>query len=494
MSSSLTKTGSGRFLGARRDMDMTQGSIPSILIRFCIPLLLGNLFQQLYNMVDTWVIGQTGITAAYAAVGNVGPVTNILIGFFLGMSTGSSVVIAQFFGAKDEENVRKSVHTAITLTAVLSVVFTAVGVLMTPLILRSMLHVSPGDTDNAVYEYARTYLTIYFSGISAMMFYNMCSGIMRAVGDSSRPFYFLLAAAVINIALDFIFVYWGNWGVAGVASATVISQSAAAILSVVSLLRTDSWVRISVRDLRIDSPSLKKMLKIGLPAGIQTALTAFSNVFVQSYISGTNGSPEIAMMTPEQIQEINMSSWTTYSKIDAFFFLPLQSMALAMTTFVGQNLGVNNVGRAKKGVLTGWLLVSGTVLVSMIPVYLFTEPLAAFFQKDPNVIRGAVMLLRWLTPFYLFSCVNQTLLGAIRGAGNSTAPMIIMLSCFVGLRQIYLYVLTNFISNDLLPVGLGYPFGWICCALAMLTYYKFFFNYSKYRVTVRDGDRGSPSD
>ena len=470
------------FFSKRRDMDMTTGSIPAKIIRFAIPLLLGNLFQQLYNMVDTWVIGQTGITEAYAAVGNVGPITNILIGFFLGLSTGASVVISQYFGSGEGENVKKAVHTAAALTVAASVLFTVIGVLMTPLILKAMLHAGSESFNQTVYDYAVTYLTIYFSGVSAMMVYNMCSGILRAVGDSTRPFVFLCVAALLNIALDLIFVFGFGLDVEGVALATIISQGASAILSVVSLLRTDSVVKIRVKEIRFDGKSLGKILKIGLPAGIQTALTAFSNVFVQSYITGANG-PAGYALSPEDVQAINMSAWTTYSKIDNFFFLPMQSIALSMTTFVGQNLGINNVERAKKGTKVAWMLCTGTVLVFMVPLFIFARPLARFFQDDQVVVEIAVTLLHTLTPFYLFSCVNQTLLGSMRGAGNSTAPMIIMLANFVGMRQIYLFVMSNYISNDLLPIGLGYPFGWICCAITMAVYYFFFFDYSKYRIT-----------
>jgi len=489
MASSAVKNGGGgfaRFFRKRRDMDMTGGSIAGNLIRFAIPLFLGSLFQQLYNMVDTWVIGQTGDTAAYAAVGNMGPVTNILLGFFMGLATGTGVVISQYYGAKNGEKVERAVHTAMTLTFILSVIFTVIGIAGTPLILKMMLHVDGEETATGVYPAARTYLMIYFAGIAAQMIYNMTAGILRAVGDSDRPFYFLVASACTNVVLDLVFVYFGNMGVAGVALATVIAQTLTAVLSLAVLLRTDLCIRLELRKLGIDKDSLKKILKIGLPSGIQTALTAFSNVFVQAYIAGTNGAPSIAMLPKEQIQEINMSAWTTYSKIDNILFLPMTSMSLSMSTFVGQNLGVNNVERAKKGVRIAWAMVTGCVLVSMIPIFLFPREISAFFQKDPNVLDASVMLLRSLTPFYLFCCLNQVLLGTIRGAGNSTAPMIIMLTCFVGMRQLYLFVMTTFISNDLLPVGFGYPFGWALCATTMFVYYKFFFDISKYRVTKEE--------
>ncbi|MCQ2427520.1 MAG: MATE family efflux transporter [Clostridia bacterium] len=475
--------GFGRFFRKRTDIDMTVGSIPGNLIRFAIPLFLGALFQQLYNMVDTWVIGQTGDNAAYAAVGNMGPITNILVGFFMGLSTGASVVIAQYYGAKDNEKVSKSVHTSVMLTLVLSAVFTVVGLVSAPLILKLMLHVGPDSADSGVYPAAKTYLMIYFGGIAAQLIYNMSAGILRAIGDSDRPFYFLIVSAVTNVILDLLFVYKGGMGVAGVALATVISQIVTAVLSVYVLLTTPSCVRVNLRKIAIDGDCMKKILKIGLPTGIQTALTSFSNVFVQSYISGTDGAASIAMLPRETVQEINMSAWTTYSKIDNILFLPMTSMSMALTTFVGQNLGVGNVERAKKSVRIGWAIITVAVIACMVPLFIFTRGIASFFKNDPNVLDAAVMLLKTLTPFYLFCCVNQTLLGTMRGAGNSTAPMIIMLSCFVGARQLYLFVMTTFISNALLPVGLSYPFGWFCCASAMFVYYKFFFDFTKHRVT-----------
>ena len=449
-------------------MDMTDGNILGQLIRFALPLLLGNLFQQLYNMVDTWVIGQTGDNAAYAAVGNVGPVTNIMVGFFVGFSTGAGVVISQYFGKKDFEMVKKAVHTAVAVTGILCVVFTAAGVLMTPTVLRLMLHVDPADPASMnVYYPAKRYLTIYFAGISGLLLYNIGAGILRAVGDSTRPFIFLCVSTATNIALDIVFVFLFDWGVTGVGLATVTSQFASAVFAAVTLLRTDGCVKVKPSALRIDGPILGKLVTVGLPAGLQTALTAFSNVFVQSYISGADG-----------VQEINMSAWTTYSKVDAVIFLPLQSLALSVTTFVGQNLGRNNVERARKGCFTAYFMALTCTVGLIVPIWVFAPYIAPFFNASPDVVERAVMLLRFITPFALCSCANQIFSGAMRGAGNSTAPMIIMLSNFVGMRQIYLFVMTRFISNALLPIGMGYPFGWLCCMITTLVYYRFFFSYT----------------
>lgn len=462
----MTLTKRLRF-GRRSDVDMTQGGIFGNLVKFSLPLLVGNLFQQLYNMVDTWVIGQHGENAAYAAVGNVGPIINMLIGFFLGLSTGAGVVISQYYGAKDEEKVKKSVHTSIAMTLVLGVVFTVVGVLMTPLILKLMLH-TDGDAVDSAYPYAKTYLTIYFSGIMGNLIYNITAGILRAVGDSRRPFYFLLVSAVTNTVLDLLFVMVFDWGVAGVAIATIVAQFLSAVLGVWVLLRTDSCVKVRISDIKFDFAILKQIIAVGFPAGIQTALTAFSNVFVQSYISNTVGD-----------QTINLAGWTTYSKVDQFIFLPLQSLALAITTFVGQNLGIGDVERSKKGTYICFGMAVFCTVCVMIPVIIFAGPISSIFKNDPAIIEKSTMLLRNLTPFYLFCCVNQVFSGAMRGAGNSRAPMIIMLSSFVGFRQIYLYIMSNFISNELLPIGFGYPTGWICCAAVTLIYFKFFFSYTK---------------
>ena len=464
--------------GKRTDMDMTQGGIFKNLVKFSFPLLVGNLFQQLYNMVDTWVIGQRGEDAAYAAVGNVGPIINILIGFFLGLSTGASVVISQYFGSKDQKKVHDTVHTSIALTLILGVVFTVIGVLMTPLVLRLMLH-SDGDAGaDSAYPFAKTYLIIYFSGIIGNLIYNMCAGILRAIGDSRRPFYFLLVSALTNTALDLLFVMVFDLGVAGVAFATIIAQALSAALGVYVLLRSDSWIKLRIRDIKIDPGLLRQIVKVGIPAGIQTALTAFSNVFVQSYISNTVGD-----------QTLNLAGWTTYSKVDQFFYLPLQSLALAITTFVGQNLGVNNVERAKKGTYICYGIATVCTVFVMVPVMIFADPISSVFKNDPQIIEKSAMLLHNLTPFYLFCCINQVFSGAMRGAGNSRAPMIIMLFSFVAFRQVYLFIMSNFISNELLPIGFGYPAGWICCAVITLIYYKFFFRFDKFSLVKKTVDK-----
>lgn len=441
----------------KRELDMTQGSIIGNLFRFALPLLVGNLFQQLYNMVDTWVIGQTGDNGAYAAVGSVGPIINILIGFFSGLAAGAGVIISQHFGAKDRDGVTKAVHTSMIMTIVMGVVFTVLGIIMAPAMLHLMLR---SGTSGEIYPFAKDYLTIYFSGVMGLMVYNMGSGILRAVGDSRRPLYFLIFSAITNTILDFVFVFKFQMGAAGVAWATVIAQALSAILTLCILIFSDSWVQLHRKDFRCDKEILKKIIKIGIPSAVQMALTAFANVFVQSYIGGVNGD-----------QATNLGAWTTYSKVDQFIFLPVQSLAVAVTTFVGQNLGGGDIRRAKHGAMLGYILSTVCSIAIIIPVMFFAAPLSSLFNADPGVVANAELLLHIITPFYLCCSVNQIFSAALRGAGNSRAPMIIMLSTFIGVRQIYLFVMSTFISNNLIPVGMGYPVGWITCALTTLCYY-----------------------
>lgn len=443
----------------RHEMDMTEGSIAGNLFTFALPLLIGNLFQQLYNMVDTWVIGQTGQDAAYAAVGSVGPIINIMIGIFSGLASGAGVVISRYYGAHDTGSVKRAVHSSLIMTAAFTVLFTAIGVIFTPLSLRLML----GSADSEIYEHARVYLIIYFGGMVGLLFYNMGAGILRAVGDSRHPFYYLLASAICNIILDLVFVFVLHMGVAGVAYATVISQLLAAILTVITLLRTDTSVKVTLQNMKMDWPVFKTILLIGFPAAIQLALTAFSNVFVQAYIAGVNADQTAAL-----------GGWTSYSKIDQFLFLPSQSLALSVTTFVGQNLGAGNVERARRGIRTAILMAAVVTAPIILLVMAFAPFLAAIFNPNPAIVDCATLLLHWLTPFYMFTCVNQILASGLRGAGNSTAPMLIMLSCFVGFRQLYLFIMSNYISNDLLPVAMGYPAGWAVCCIVITLYYSLY--------------------
>ena len=436
----------------RSDVDMTEGSIWHHIVVFSLPLLVGSIFQQLYNTVDTWILGKYVNDAAFSAVGAVGPITNMLIGTFTGLASGAGVVVSQYYGARQYDKVEKTVRTATFLTLVSAVIFTALGIILVPSLLNLM------NMPKDVFDEGRTYLTIYFAGMVGLMVYNMGSGILRAVGDSQKPFYFLVCSALINIVLDLLFVLVFHMGVAGVAYATIIAQGVSAMLVILALLRNGGCIRLKAPYASFDGDLLKQIFRVGAPAAIQLAITAFSNVFIQAYINYFG-------------KEV-MGGWTAYGKIDQFMFMPMQAVGLAATTFVGQNLGKGNFKRAEKGVRISLLLATACTFAVMIPIEIFAPYLVEFFNDNPEIIRYGTMFLRYITPFYVICCVNQVYAGALRGSGNSRAPMFIMLAGFVAFRQIYMYIVSNYISNTVMFITMGYPAGWIFCTVLMIVYYN----------------------
>ena len=444
----------------KKTRDMTQGTIWKHLLAFALPLMIGNLFQQLYNTVDSIVVGQFVSKQALAAVGSTTSIINMLVGFFSGVSVGAGVIISQRFGAKDPEGVHKAVHTTISLTLIIGLIGTVVGIVLAPIMLTLM------KTPQDVFVEAKTYLQIYFGGISGLMLYNMGSGILRAVGDSRRPLYFLVFSSCVNIVLDLLFVLVFHMGVEGVAYATVIAQFSSAALIYFTLYRTHDVHRFQPKKLRIYPEMVRSIIRVGLPAGLQQALTSFSNVFVQGYINsfGTNC----------------VAGWSCYHRIDQFILLPMQSISMASTTFVGQNIGHRDLERTEKGIRTAVtlsIIVTG-ILITLVVI--FCAPLIKIFNDDPGVVEYGVMFIRLISPFYLIICFNQIYAGALRGAGDAKAPMVIMLFSFVLFRQLYLAIGTQFINTEWF-VGLGYPAGWIMCStLQLLYYYK-----SKWRDRCR---------
>ncbi len=438
---------------------MTSGSIVKHLIIFAVPLLLGNAFQLLYNTVDTWVVGNFVSDEAYSAVGSVGPIINMLIGFFSGLASGAGVVISQYFGAGKYEGVSKASHTAVIMTVVMSIVFTLIGVLGAPLFLNLM------STPAEVFPEAETYLTIYFAGISGLLLYNIGAGILRAIGDSKRPFYFLVVSALLNTVLDLLFVIKFDMGVAGVAYATIVSQGVSAACVFVTLFVTKLPVRLSFSKMRGDFKILGKIIAVGIPAAIQMAITSFSNIFVQGYINFFGKEA--------------MGAWTTFHKLDQFLLLPMQTIAIAATTFVGQNIGAGQYARSRRGVKVSLILALASSALIMIPLLFFAPQAAAFFNDSPSIVPLAVKVIYWVTPMYLTCCINQVMAGSLRGAGNARAPMIIMVTSFVGVRQLYLFIMANFISNSFIPIVYSMPVGWIAATIGIVFYSIFFGNKNK---------------
>ena len=433
----------------RLDSDMTQGSIWRQLIEFSLPMMIGLIFQQLYNTVDTIVVGQFVGKEALAAVGTTSSIINMLVGFAAGLSTGSSVIISQCYGSRDHEGLHKAVHTSISITFILAVAFTALGVLGADTLLR--LQSTPED----VFPEAHTYLTIYFSGLLGLLLYNMGSGILRAVGDSRRPLYFLVFSAVINTALDLIFVVVLGMGVEGVAYATIIAQFLSALLTLFVLTRDHAPYGIHWNRLCIDLPTLKRIISIGLPSGIQQAITSFSNVFVQGYINFFGSAC--------------MAGWSSYNKLDAFTLIPMQAIAMASTTFVGQNYGAGNLKRVKKGT---WVTLAMGVLYTLCTGALllaFQNPIMHLFTSDETVVSFGCIAMHYFCPFYFLLSILHGMAGAVRGTGRSVPPMVVLLVSLCLFRVVWIQFVLPFFSG-IEGVFVLYPVSWALGAVLMVLY------------------------
>lgn len=437
----------------RTETDMTAGNVFNLLLGFALPLLLGNIFQQLYNTVDTWVVGNFVGKQSFSAVGTLSSVTNAIIGFFMGFSTGAGVVVSRYFGSHEPDKVEKAVHTFVALTIIFCIVMTAVGILSIPLMIRIL------NSPEEVAVHQRIYLTIYFAGVSGLLIYNAGAAVLRAIGNSVYPFIFLVVTTVLNIGLDMLFVIVFKLGTAGVAYATILAQFISAALVVFMLLTTDSVVRVRLSRIRVDRAMMGQIFSIGFPSALQLSITAFSNVFVQRYINffGTDV----------------MGGWTANSKVDQLFFLPINSLALAVTTFVSQNLGAGHIRRARRGSTICLLMALVSTGVMVLVVWVFAPAIVDFFVEDreERVIYYGSMFLRMNGVFIFAACINQIYAGVVRAAGRSELAMFYMLFSFVVFRQIYLFVMTRFISNTPQSVGISYPVGWIMCAILMFATY-----------------------
>lgn len=435
----------------KKELPMTEGNIFRQLLLFSLPLLAGNFFQQCYNTVDSIVVGNFVGKAALAAVGTVNPIINTLIGSFLGLSAGIGVVISQLYGAREEKRVEEAVQTSLMLLLILCVAFTVAGVAMVPFMLRLMA--TPSD----VFGEASQYLGIYFAGVAGLMIYNWGSGVLRAIGDSRRPLYFLIFSAGLNTVLDLLFVAVFQWGIAGAAIATVIAQVISAILVLVVLTRSQQCYHILWKGMRMRRRILRNMFIVGVPSALQMAITSFSNVFVQSYVNRFDSSC--------------MAGWAAYNKMDAFALIPMMTLSVAATTFVGQNVGAGNWERAKKGTRCALLMTLVVTGILLVPLLVFARPLCGLFNQEPEVLRYGVFFVRMISPFYLICAYNQVYAGALRGAGDAKMPMVLMLCSFVVFRQIYLFTVYR-LTGALVPVALGYPVGWILCSFLIFLYYR----------------------
>ena len=430
--------------------DMTQGPILRQLVFFSFPLMLGNVFQLLYNMVDSIIVGNFVSKQALAAIGSTTVIVSMIVFFFSGFATGAGVVIGNNFGARNMDRLHDAVHTTVAATFIFSLLLTLLGTAA----VRPMLVIMRTPED--VFRDAALYLRIYIGGISGLLIYNMGSGILRAVGDSIRPLGFLILTSVLNILLDLFFVIVLKLGIAGAAVATILSQFVSAALILLLLTRTRDIYRLDWKELHIDFPILKKIFSIGMPTALQAVITSFSNIFVQGYINAFGSDV--------------MAGWSCYNKLDHFIFLPMQSMSMASTTFVSQNAGAGNERRSRRGTFLAILITCLVIGVTAAVLTFFAPAAVRMFSPDEAVIRYGAMFIRTNAFFLIFNGIAQVLAGALRGRGDSRGPMVIMLFNFVVVRQIYLYWVTHFVANTPRLVGFGYPVGWVLCCVMELIY------------------------
>ena len=430
---------------------ITEGVIWKQLLRFFIPILLGTFFQQLYNTVDAVVVGQFLGKQALAAVGGgTGTVINLLIGFFTGLSAGATVVISQHFGARDDEKISKSIHTAFALSIAGAIAITAIGLLTS-----EMLLVAIGTPDD-ILPLAIRYINIYFAGSVFVVVYNMGAGVFRAIGDSRSPFLFLMAGCVSNIVLDLLFVGGFGMGVEGAAYATVISQAVSVLLVVITLRRKKDATRLEFRLIRFDLPLLRNMLIIGIPAGIQSIMYTISNLIIQASINsfGTD----------------TAAAWAAYSKLDQCYWMIVNAFGLAITTFVGQNFGAGRIDRARKGVKVCLAMASGTTIFLTAIYLLYGNYGLLLFTTDRAVIDIGVDIIMQIAPWFISFVPIELLSGAIRGAGKSFVPTVILIFGVCVLRIIWILIVP-FIMPTLFGVLASYPITWVISALLFLIYY-----------------------
>lgn len=429
---------------------MTEGPIAKQLLIYAVPILLSSYLQQLYNIVDSIVAGKFISYAALAAVGANGVIISLLVGFFLGFAAGSSVIISQAYGAQNPKGVYDSVHTAIGVSIAAGMLLTGLGLVLTPALLRLI------STPEEIRGMAAEYLTIYFYGTVPVMLYNMGSAILRAVGNSTLPLIFLGVAAGTNTVLDLVFVICFDMGIAGTAWATVISQVLASGLTVAALMRTDEVYKLYLRKIRIKKEILVKILKLGIPAGLQTSVISLSNILIQRAINGFGA--------------VVMAGAAAAGKVDGLVGSTIGAFGLATTGFVGQNYGAGRIDRVKRGVRIGlFMAVAASIALGGI-LLLLRNQAAALFNDDPQVIASATQLMSYILPFYFVYAFVEIFAGAMRGAGSTFVPMMVTLVGMCLLRIVWVWVVPTYF-DDVRAVFVVYPVSWVWTGIPMWLLY-----------------------
>ncbi|MBQ5749647.1 MAG: MATE family efflux transporter [Oscillospiraceae bacterium] len=433
--------------------DITEGSIARGMLLFFMPLLLGTLLQQFYAAIDSVILGQyVGKTALAAVGGSCSSMVHLLVGLFGGLSAGPSVLLSQYYGAQEEDRMKKCVQTAISLALALGLLLTVLGLLATDWFLQAL------DTPTEIMQYSKDYLLWYFVGLIPSIVYNMGAGLLRAIGDTKRPLYFLILCVVLNTGLDLLFVAVLKMEVAGAAIATSLSQLVCAVLILRTLSRLPEPLKLSLRSLQTDFPMLGKMLAIGVPAGLQSSMYNVANLIIQKAINllGTNA----------------IAAWAAFLRLDGFYFTIAGSLGLTVTTFVGQNYGAKKLDRIKQTNNVGMLLYVGYSVILGLLLCVLREPLMHIFCEDADVIKQGMDILMYIAPFYVLFAPTEIFSSAMRGVGNSIRPTIISAFTVCVLRMVILFGYTfSHLSN--LSIAICFPITWFVSSLVFTVYYYF---------------------
>lgn len=429
---------------------LTEGPIWKKMIAFALPLFLGNVFQQLYNTADSLIVGNFINSDALAAVSSSGSVIFLLVGFFNGISVGAGVVIARYFGARQQQDLEKAIHTTVAFGIVAGILMTLIGVLFTPQILIWMG--TPAD----VLPNSILYFRIYFCGSIAFVLYNIFVGILQAVGDSKRPLMYLIISSVTNVVLDIVLIAVLGFGVGAAAVATIVSQFLSAVLCFRRLTTSTEEYRIQISKISFNSFYLKQIISNGLPTGFQNSIIAFANIIVQSNINSFG--------------KMAVAGCGAYSRIEGFGFLPITCFSMALTTFISQNLGAKQYDRVKKGARFGILCSITLAEVIGIVIYLFAPVLISCFNSDPEVVHFGVIQARTVTLFYFLLALSHCLAGIFRGAGRSTIPMLVMMICWCFIRVSYITIIVKFVPV-INVIFWAYPLTWSLSSIVFLIFF-----------------------
>ncbi len=428
-------------------INLTEGPIIRNLLLFAIPLFMGQLLQQCYNVVDAWVVGNYADNDAFAAVSSAGSVTHLIVGFFNGIAIGGGVIISKYFGAKEEENVVKSMHTVFLFGITASILSTIVGLILVPHMLVWM------KTPESVMQNSLMYFQIYFAGVSTVIMYNICMSIMRALGDSVHPLYYLILSSMVNVVLDLIFVAVFQWGVAGAAIATVMAQGLSVVLCLVRMFRISDYTRLDFSKLRFYRDIMGEVIKQGLPTGVQNSVISIGNIAVQTNINSFGS--------------YAMAGVGAFSKIEGFVLLPIMSMSMSLPTFISQNLGAKQYDRAKKGAAFG--IVSGMILAEVMGVImnLNAPSLLNIFVDTAESVQFGVTHVKVTSLFFFLLALTHCSAGVLRGCGKSFIPMVTMLAFWCGVRVTYVTVILKIIP-EFQMISWAYPLTWTLSSIVLL--------------------------